>query len=217
MSGAGRRRELMYDNHNNYRYLMSDKICGNIHQHLPVSQGRKTLLSSPTCKLSHSRAVADKRQRVETDLTLNSCWILLRLELLDASPSQAITQTQIGLCLGVLWKMKGVLKQSAVNTRHKNLLIGRSIYMSSGLVLLSQMSRGEHDKLVVLEWREDYFSLSLSWSSNGWQCGNDGVRCEVWGVRSQGKLFLIRCCEVCAPHYCPIITTTYWSLLTCTV
>ena len=32
MSGAGRRRELMYDNHNNYRYLMSDKICGNIHQ-----------------------------------------------------------------------------------------------------------------------------------------------------------------------------------------
>ena len=187
MSGAGRRRELMYDNHNNYRYLMSDKICGNIHEHLPVSQGRKTLLSSPTCKLSHSRAVADKRQCVETDLTLNSCWTLLRLELLDASPSQAITQTQVDLCLGGLWKMKDVLKQSAVNTRHKNLLIGRSIYMSSGLVLLSQMSHC-CPGVNMTSWScwsgEKIISLS-HWALMVDSVGTMvwGVRCEVWGPR----------------------------------
>ena len=179
MSGAGRRRELMYDNHNNYRYLMSDKICGNIHQHLPVSQGRKTLLSSPTCKLSHSRAVADKRQCVETDLTLNSCWTLLRLELLDASPSQ----TQVGLCLEG-WKMKGVPKQSAVNTRHKKLSIGCRIYMSSGLVLLSQMSHC-CPGVNMTSWScwsgEKIISLS-HWAG---ALMVDSVGTMVWGVRCE--------------------------------
>ena len=155
------------------------RSVGTYTKHLPVSQGRKTLLSSPTCKLSHSRAVADK-----TDLTLNSCWTLLRLELRDALPSQAINQTQVGLCLGGLSKMKDVLKQSAVNTRHKNLLIGRSIYMSSGLVLLSQMSHCRPG-VNMTSWScwsgEKIISLS-HWAG---VLMVDSVGTMVWGVRCE--------------------------------